>query len=89
MGRERKNLNGRLSACELRVDCLYERAGGSNDVALEACALVQAVDAELAGIQSAQTATFGSPTAAKPRVMELLNLVVTSLSSFRAGRVAT
>src|SRR6516162_8993453 len=41
MGRERKNLNGRLSACELRVDCLYERAGGSNDVALEACALLR------------------------------------------------
>src|SRR6516164_3560375 len=29
---------------------------------------------------SRQTATCGSPTAAKPRVMELLNLVVTSLS---------
>src|SRR6478672_10900864 len=35
-----------------------------------------------------QTATFGSPTAAKPRVMELLNLVVTSLSSIWAGRFA-
>ena len=33
--------------------------------------------------------TCGSPTAAKPRVMELLNLVVTSLSSIWAGRVAT
>src|SRR6516165_1381429 len=32
---------------------------------------------------------FGAPTAAKPRVMELLNLVVTSLSSIRAGRLAT
>src|SRR6266576_6480638 len=36
-----------------------------------------------------QTATCGSPTAAKPRVMEFLNLVVTSLSSIWAGRVAT
>jgi hypothetical protein len=36
-----------------------------------------------------QTATCGSPTAAKPRVMELLNLVVTSLSSIWAGRFAT
>jgi len=36
-----------------------------------------------------QTATCGSPIAAKPRVIELLNLVVTSLSSIRAGRVAT
>src|SRR6516225_8601008 len=35
-----------------------------------------------------QTATCGSPIAAKPRVIELLNLVVTSLSSIRAGRVA-
>src|SRR5438445_316185 len=35
---------------------------------------------------SRQTATCGSPTAAKPRVMELLNLVVTSLSSIWAGR---
>jgi hypothetical protein len=34
-----------------------------------------------------QTATCGSPTAAKPRVMEFLNLVVTSLSSIWAGRV--
>ena len=36
-----------------------------------------------------QTATCGSPIAAKPRVIELLNLVVTSLSSIWAGRVAT
>jgi hypothetical protein len=35
------------------------------------------------------TATFGSPTAAKPRVMDFLNLVVTSLSSIWAGRDAT
>src|SRR6266481_8104324 len=35
-----------------------------------------------------QTATCGSSTAAKPRVMELLNLVVTSLSSIWAGRFA-
>ncbi len=41
------------------------------------------------GARRRQTATCGSPTAAKPRVMELLNLVVTSLSSIWAGRVAT
>src|SRR6516162_4439228 len=38
---------------------------------------------------SRHTATCGSLAAAKPRVMELLNLVVTSLSSILAGRVAT
>src|SRR4029077_13108395 len=36
-----------------------------------------------------QTATYGSPTAAKPRVMELENLVTTSLSSTLAGRLPT
>jgi hypothetical protein len=36
-----------------------------------------------------QTATSGCPTAAKPRVVDLLNLVVTSLSSIWAGLVAT
>ena len=38
---------------------------------------------------STQTATSGSPTAANPRVTELLNFVVTSLSSILAGRLAT
>ena len=36
-----------------------------------------------------QTATRGLSMAAKPRVMELWNFVVTSLSSIFAGRVAT
>jgi hypothetical protein len=36
-----------------------------------------------------QQTESGSPTAAKPRVMDFLNLVVTSLSSIWAGRVAT
>ena len=67
----------------------HERASLERDIVATARALVQAVDAELAGIQSAQTATLGSPTAAKPRVMELLNLVVTSLSSILAGLVPT
>ena len=35
------------------------------------------------------TATFGSPTAAKPPVIELLNFVDTSLSPTFAGRDAT
>ena len=35
------------------------------------------------------TATFGSPTSAKPRVIESANCVVTSLSPTLAGRVAT
>src|SRR5262249_32362207 len=38
---------------------------------------------------SRHTATFGSPTAAKPRVIEWLNCVVTSLSPTFAGRDAT
>ena len=41
------------------------------------------------GAGNKQTATCGSPTAAKPRVMEFLNLAVTSLSAIWAGRVAT
>jgi hypothetical protein len=35
------------------------------------------------------TATFGSPIAAKPRVMELVNFVETSLSPTFAGRDVT
>src|SRR5215831_3593050 len=35
---------------------------------------------------SRHTATFGSPTAVKPRVIELLNCVVTRLSPTFAGR---
>jgi hypothetical protein len=38
---------------------------------------------------SKQTAMFGSPTPAKPRVIELVNCVVTSFSPTLAGRVAT
>jgi hypothetical protein len=36
-----------------------------------------------------QTATFGSPTAAKPRVLELTKVVETSLSPTLAGLEAT
>ena len=38
---------------------------------------------------SRQTATFGSPTAAKPRVIDFAKSVTTSLSPTFAGRDAT